>query len=74
MPFLFVQYTSSDLKRYAYTLYKKSRVELPPGGDNATLYKGRSLSIQKKGSRPESLLPQNQVLFKPDPLLIILYH
>lgn len=32
MPFLFVQYASSDLKRYAYTLYKKSRVELPPRG------------------------------------------
>lgn len=72
MPFLFVYYASSVLGRYGYTLWQKSRAELPTG--NAALYKGRDLSIQKKGSRPESLLPLNQVLFKPDPLLVILYH
>lgn len=32
-----------------------------------TLYK-------KKGGRPESLPPQNQVLFKPDSLLHTVYH
>lgn len=30
--------------------------------------------IKKKGGRPESLPPQNQVLFKPDSLLHTVYH
>lgn len=72
MPFLFMHYASSVLGRYGYTLWQKSRAEPPTG--NAALYKGRGLSIQKKGGRPESLPPQSQVLFKPDSLLHTVYH
>lgn len=71
MPFLFVHCASSDLGRNTYTLYKNQERNRPQAMPLSTNPGGFQF---KKGSRPESLLPQNQVLFKPDSQLITVYH